>query len=459
MSKSIVSRAIWRGPRPQGQNMENAYLPEADDSIGAGGDTTIANSGANKNWSPVTDNSGYLLRRRPGWDVPVGPRAAVQLSRGFTDRDIAVLVAVEQLGMVTAEQLARAFFNTHRSAYERLLLLAQKRFLVNVGADTAIVRRALAHRPPPRNPVYALDWNGAYLLAYEHEHHLDHWRPSTAALITTRLGHNLGVSEVWSYMVAVARATHEDVHLGSQSRNLLSIALQSEKKAILSTISAQKELPGRAFDTTSRRVLLQPDAALVLAIGRSTAEAVDEQATAPASPRWSPTRESWQPALLSSMPSSEIMLASEKLTVADPSRPYFRTLLLEMETGTNKVGHAMTKIKSYNHVMRTRSEALRNAYGISPRALVVVPADSQLEVAALAWRLHYHFKQETAVLLTSLQTLARIYGGEQSDSASDRERDGRATVEAKRRAVLEQPCWLDVMADRWKSFTQVLGLE
>ncbi len=87
-----------------------------------------------------------------------------------------------------------------------------------------------------------------------------------------------------------------------------------------------------------------------------------------------------------------------------------RTLLLEMETGINNGTDTVTKIKSYNRVIRTNAAAWTGAYGNSPRVLVVVPSDSQLEFEALKWR-HYFYKQETAVLLTSLQTLARLDHG------------------------------------------------
>src|SRR6185503_9566050 len=91
------------------------------------------------------------------------------------------------------------------------------------------------------------------------------------------------------------------------------------------------------------------------------------------SPRWSPTLDSWRPSFLSCAPSSEVMQASEKLAAADPGCTYYRTLLLEMETGVNNATDTTAKIKSYNRVIRTHWEAWTNAYGTSPRVLVVVP--------------------------------------------------------------------------------------
>lgn len=186
MTKSLTTRTPWRRPRAASSSdshRKNGNRPASLSSTDADskGTSTTDMPADPADWRSITDSSGYLLRRRIGSDVPVGPRAAARLSKGFTDREIAILIAVEQLGMVSVEQLARAFFNTHRSAYEFLLVLAKKRFLVNVGVDPQIIRRSVAHRPPPRNPVYALDWNGAYLLSYHYNYALPNWRADTAA--------------------------------------------------------------------------------------------------------------------------------------------------------------------------------------------------------------------------------------------------------------------------------------
>ena len=407
MPKSNISRAPWRRPRYV-TNVGSARLPVVSDDS-----STLQGSHApDRDRSSITDSRGYLLRQRPGCDVPVGPKAAVHLSKGFTDREIAILVAVEQLGMVSAEQFARAFFNTHRSAYEMLLSMAQKRFLVNPGADPMIIRRAVGHRPPPRNPVYALDWNGAYLLAYKHNHPLSNWRPSTAALISTRLGHNLGVSEIWSYFMAAARATQEAIMpLDNRYTYELSLAFQNERAALL-TRGNSSSIRSSVTPSTIDKVLLQPDGALILAVHRTTSprscvpsvsEGTQSEGTPitkgpplvdSTSPRWSATLSSWRPSFLPCPPSSEVMLHNEKLAASDPGFTYYRSLLLEMETGINNITDTMTKIKSYNRVIRTNQEAWTSAYGHSPRVLVVVPSDSQLEGEALKWRLHYFYKQE-----------------------------------------------------------------
>jgi hypothetical protein len=474
MTKSTVSRVVWRGPKPKVR--ERFELCGVDGVGGVGGadlhpdeiDSPVTtNRGADRgrgseaDLGTVTDGSGYLLRHRPGWDVPIGPRAAVQLSRGFTDREIAMLAAVEQLGMVTAEQVARAFFNTHRSAYERLLLLSQKRFLVNVGADASIVRRALAHRSPPRNPVYALDWNGAYLLSYEHRHNLDNWRPSTAALITTRLGHILGVSEVWSHIMSAARASQEPGQGGQSVGYELTVAFQHERKTLLSLPPIKKEEPTRTWG----RVLLQPDGAVVVGIRLRPAGATSAGDPNPPSPRWSPTLSSWRPAFMLHAPSPEVMLKSEKLAATDKACVYYRTLLLEMETGANNATDTLRKIKAYNRVIRSHLDLWVGSYGQAPRVLVVVPTDRQVDEEALKWRMHYYYKKETAVLLTSLETLAKAQRGRSNDAsmdASDRGNPGQTGGmfhRTSRSAVLSHVCWLDVMVDRWKTFDEALGIK
>jgi hypothetical protein len=185
-----------------------------------------------------------------------------------------------------------------------------------------------------------------------------------------------------------------------------------------------------------------------------------EQSAESVSPRWTTTLDSWRPSLLSYPPSAQVMLTSEKLAADDHDRLYYRALLLEMETGTNNLTDTTAKIKGYNRLIRTNQEAWLSAYGISPRVLVVVPTDSQIEAEALKWRLHYFYKQETAVLLTSLQTLARAYGSEVRGSDTSRSSQELGGIEGRhgRHALIEQPCWLDVMVDHWKPLGAALGL-
>lgn len=447
--------------------------------------------------TPVTDYDGYLLRNRPGCDVPVSPTDALLLSEGFLPRDIALLRATEQLGIVTTEQLARAFFNSPRSAYKRLLTLAGRRFLARISADAAAIRSAteswnMNGDHPRKNPAYVLDWNGYYLLTVHHSYQARNWRAATAAVVTSRFGHTLGISEVWSYLVAAARATHEiDLTLGIDSAHedpccyRLSVGLLNERQSLLTTKRAAELRSGAVTGAlgeistatepdwpsaiSTSKALLQPDATLVVAIrelsqGRrhgvsgatvavpdgvgAVAQPVaqpddlptrEARPSRPTNPRWNPTLGSWDRAVLRNIPSPAVMVASEK-----PGNLIYRSLLLEMETGSNNRKDSISKVTAYSRLVRTNERAWLGAYGVSPRVLVVVRTDDQVEPQASIWRAHYSIQEETSVLVASLQTLARAYSG------------GK---DCGRRALIEQPCWFDVMAasrSAWKTLGEAL---
>jgi hypothetical protein len=431
----------------------------------------------------ITDLDGYLLRERPGSDVAVGPVAAALLSKGFPARDIALLKAIEQLGVMTSEQLARAFFNSPRSAYNRLLLLAERRFLVRLGVDAATIRTAVGYGGsdqvagsalPRKNPAYALDWNGYYLLSAHHNYPVSNWRPSTAAVITSRFGHTLGISEIWSYLVAAARATHDLDHSASDPwRYRLSVGHLDEGQALLTTARASglafvsaaaastptatafgvtgtfsdAHDPGRSASAKAGKVLLQPDAVLTVAIRQLAPAQGGGEGTpfrnggpdlpVPFNPRWNPTLASWEPALLQGIASPIITNAGEK-----PGAHIYRSLLLEMETGSNNRNDSISKVEAYNKLIRSNERAWHGAYGIAPRVLVVVRTDNQLAPMADLWRAAYAIRGETSVLLASLQTLARTYG-------------------AGRRALIDEPCWYDVMAvpqPTWKTLGEAMRI-
>jgi Replication-relaxation len=431
----------------------------------------------------ITDFDGYLLRERPGSEVPVGPVAAALLSEGFPSRDIALLKAVEQLGIMTSEQLARSFFNSPRSAYNRLLLLAERRFLVRLGVDAAMVRSAVGHDVshqgadnefPRKNPAYILDWNGYYLLAVHHSYPVRNWRPATAAVITSRFGHTLGISEVWSYIVAAARATQDLDHAAVDPwRYRLSVGFLDERQSLLTakkasalataaaTAAGTAAVSGAfgslsiAYDPdwsatmNTGKVLLQPDALLTVAIrqlraarkqegGGATSGNESSHLPRPTNPRWNPTLESWQPALMPGTPHPQVMSAGE-----NPGDLIYRSLLLEMETGSNNRKDSTAKVGLYNRLIRTNDAAWTGAYGNAPRVLVVVRTDNQLDPQAAIWRAGYSIHAETAVLLASLQTLARVYKG------------GRS-------ALIDEPCWYDIMAppqSAWKTLSEALRIK
>lgn len=433
--------------------------------------------------SPITDHNGYLLRNRPGSDVPVGPMEALLLSKGAGARELAILKATERLGVVTTEQVGRAFFNSPRSAYNRLLLLRYRRFLTRLGVDAATVRLAIpsphaGDRRSSMNPAYALDWNGYYLLTAHHGYRVDNWRAATAAAVTSRVGHDLGVSEVWSYLVAAARATQEmEMQGASQATGCyrLSIGFLNERESVLSAGSGAG--PHKAFGAVPAsvafqgrrgrsgalgKVLIQPDGFFVIGARESRATGsleaqLDLQlsgqigapcgekgqhgtATVSPNPRWNPTLHSWQPSLLGSIPPPGEWAAGG--ANCDEGGMLYRTLLLEMETGSNDLVDVARKVGGYNRLVQGHRQAWHNAYGPSPRVLVVVRTDAQIEGQASTWHTYCRIGGETSVLLTSLQLLARIY------------RRGRW-------ALVNQPCWLDIMAPserRWKTLAASLDL-
>ncbi len=447
--------------------------------------------------SPITDHNGYLLRNRPGSDVPVGPMEALLLSKGLGARELAILKATERLGVVTTEQVGRAFFNSPRSAYNRLLLLRYRRFVARLGVDVATVRLAIpsphaGDRRPGMNPAYALDWNGYYLLTAHHGYRADNWRAATAAAVTSRVGHELGVSDVWSYLVAAARATQEmETQAAGQAtgRYRLSIGFLNERESVLSVGSGAglrsigAAPAGVAFQGRRGRagvkgkVLIQPDGLFVIGARESRAtgslkaqlgaqasgqtgtprgqqgkevqqghlgqlgkEGQRGTATGSPNPRWNPTLHSWHPSLLGSVPSPGEWAAG--VASGDEGDMLYRMLLLEMETGSNDLVDVARKVGGYNRLVQGHRQAFHMAYGPSPRVLVVVRTDAQIEGQARTWYNYCRIGGETSVLLTSLQLLARIY------------RRGRL-------ALVSEPCWLDIMAPperRWKTLAASLDL-
>lgn len=450
----------------------------------------------------ITGSNGYLLRARPGWDVPVSPAAAMLLSQGLTDRDMHILKACEQLGVLTAEQAGRAFFNDPRSAYTRLRFLESRRFLAKLSVDRSMVYRATSCGYQPafspsspvtvqdrRNPVYILDWNGYYLLTRCYGYAARNWQPATVGVVNARVEHNLGICEAWSYIVAAARATH-DLDLVAQDdpsgealrakwSHRLQVGLLNERQssltqkraAAIAALARSTAVDAAALyeagesdfeDSASREAhhaLLRPDACFVVGIrgaDRNSARASPRLAgfgrteDRSRSRRWDPTLNSWRLAMLDRVPTAGTMIASERTDGAA-----YRSLLLELETGTNHQKALTRKVQTYNRLVRYHKHAWETAYGVSPRVLVVVRVDDQVEDQARIWRTCSIQDGETSVLLTSLQTLARAF----SDRVGEGNEGSSATD--KRRQLIQQSCWLDVMAHKqptWKRFGEALYL-
>lgn len=443
--------------------------------------------------------------------VPVSAADALRLSAGFTARDIALLVCVEQLGMATTEQLARAFFNSPRSAYNRLRLLSQHRFLARVAADPETIRIAVGTGGRRRrgsrdnqsdhlqisktrswNPAFSLDQNGYFLLTAHHGYRARNWHASTAGAVTSRFSHTIGVSEVWSYLVAAARATQElDPHMSPEDpwRYRLNVGFLTERQSMLTAkraataANASKSVgdslshsldsggPDGVAHTRGRsKALLRPDGALILAICElgwpdddDVAHGVEERTTPEVrscnvgNARWDPSLHSWQQALLPVAPPRAVMTAHET-----PGGTIYRSLLLEMETGSNHPGMLKDKVARYNWIVRNRKQAWNSVYGQSPRVLVVVQTDDQIEMQAQIWRSQYIVQAETAVLLTSLQTLSRVYDSAGSWMGSEVEVGmGMGAARRGRLSLMEQSCWLDVMAlpaPSWKTLKHALHI-
>ncbi|HKP53212.1 MAG TPA: hypothetical protein VJ183_11245 [Chloroflexia bacterium] len=190
----------------------------------------------------VTSSSGYLLRERPpdkrtNWpSVPVGRAASLRLAHGLTEREVEIMRFAERFRMVTLHQVRRAFFNSDIPAFKLVHKLRMGRFLAKLDIPAAALRSSLglgaeaAMASDVPDVVLVLDWNGYYYLRYHAdpdaplgygevdeerqrpgsgEGLITRWHPASVAQTTSRLGHTLAVSDVWSYVTAAARATYE----------------------------------------------------------------------------------------------------------------------------------------------------------------------------------------------------------------------------------------------------------
>ena len=129
------------------------------------------------------------------------PKSAGRLGRDLIERDHLIMLMAERARAITTEQVARVFFNSPVTARKRVRLLRARRFLVTPEADHGIVSAAVGRRGDTHNAPLVLDWNGKYLLQ-KLNYELRNWDPATVALVNSRFGHTLAVSEVWSYVAA-----------------------------------------------------------------------------------------------------------------------------------------------------------------------------------------------------------------------------------------------------------------
>ena len=443
----------------------------------------------------ITTGAGYLRRTRPDtyhhrWSkVPVGPVAAQELSKGLTERDHLILLMAEQSRVLTIEQVERAFFTRHITARKRIRLLRERRFLATPEVDHRVLSAAVGRRAGTHNAPLVLDWNGKYLL--EHLHYdLRSWDPATVAQVNSQFGHTLGVSEVWSYIAAAARATHErvpqvgaaikqatardagdagDAGESKDTKNQLAIGLLNERESVVyyegctgwSLELRRAKAQGEGTDSEAGveaqivqerskrwryRPLVKPDATLVLSVTSGAQEREYFEAARKVNSK-SPVnyQGSWHDALLSAIPPPAAMRAAEHL-----GSTRYRYVFVEMGTGTNSSRDMVHKIGRYNRLYSLLTEgdmmhgqSWRTLFGSTlPTIIVAVRDRSQVEGQVMLWRTHYSGKSPGTVILANLELLAFAYAR------------GRSRL-------LTQRCWLDVMrpeGPKWSPLGDILGL-
>jgi hypothetical protein len=436
----------------------------------------------------ITDGAGRLRLHRPDtyhhpWSaVPVGSVAARKLSKGLNERDYLILLMAEKLQVITTEQVARVFFESHVTARKRIRLLRERRFLASPEVDHRIVSAAVGHRGGMHNASLVLDWNGKYLLE-QVRYDLRTWDPATVAQANSRFGHTLGISEVWSFIAAAARATH-DTHqrtrerasepepvvpgqsqaTGSGVRDQMAVGLLNERESAvyyegctrwsleLEWAAAQGDIKAGAGVREERskrwkyRPLVKPDATLVLSVTPDETERAYRMAELKSNSK-SPSsyQGNWRDALLPAMPSPAAMRGAEHV-----GNTKYRYLFLEMETGSNSSKDLVDKIGRYNqlHNRVTQGDMMhgqswRTLFGTTfPTIIVAVRDIGQIDGQVTLWRTHFVARSAGSVILANLELLSLEF---------DR---GRSRL-------LTQPCWLDVMrpeGPKRMALSEILGL-
>lgn len=469
----------------------------------------------------IIDPKGYLLRNRPpqrwiDWTkVPVGRAASLQLSHGLSSRDLEIMRFAERFGMVTLEQITRVFFNSEDPASSAVMKLRKRRYLAKIEVHPPFLADAVGRRPGVTNSVYILDWNGFYYLRYhangtrasvasgtnadtadsesngpggqngigrasregggDHEagdQAISRWNPATVAQVNSRLGHTLGVSEVWSYIMTAARATYErptPQHPEDPIKYRLKAYLLNERE---SCIPSNLAMLSRGATPNAGKFLAIPDATIALSFqvslphspsfpsGSSGSSVTHWRSHQPSlwvlpdekddrtgaahvrrgANQYDLSLRSWQHVFLPVLP---FPARGQIVEPSSPFAPRYRFLFVEMETGTNNHKDLLAKIAGYNRVYG-RQEIWHYLYGERfPRVLVVVRAKEQIERTATIWRSEFAHRAQTAVLVTSLHHLAEVYA-------------------LSRRGLIELPCWLDVLNEQrptWRTLDDALAID
>lgn len=363
-----------------------------------GGPAALGQRGARL--SPFLDADGALLQERPDdhyvpWTAyPVSPERARLLAAGYDEREVAVVRAVEARQYLTIDQLARRFYGTPKYARKTLPQLYRDRMLARLDPTPPWMGRAIgAVRCPPW--VFHLDWNGRWALELPPPGKpltpgglKVHFDPATIALPHQGTGHLLGINEIWSLFLALARQSC------TAGRTPLAVGWRDEAAAQIRY--------GR------RRVeVVQPDAEIVLRVGLPAwhPEVLAQEATRPAWQRAELAADDW--------PTAAQLQAQVQpdATVA----AVFRTLLLEFETGSQHPSAVEKKIQGYNTLIGQRAVWEVRFGPRFPRLLVVVRTrDAILPMVAL-WRQHFIIQPKPGspavpVLVTSIPDLVAAAG-------------------------------------------------
>ncbi|MEO8285030.1 MAG: hypothetical protein ABI670_01175 [Chloroflexota bacterium] len=369
--------------------------------------------------------------------VPVGRAAARRYSESFGDLEENMLCMVDRLGAVTLAALARMYHNSPYTARDHMRKLCRTRYLERVPVNSVTVQRAMAYRPPAKNPTLCLGGNGYYylrdILAYLPERRQA--MQSDSSLSLAKLPHRLSVSEAIAYLVAVCRATHEmplkdapssalDAPLPSVPYRCAVAVLNERQSAIYADtrLTLDRRINERVVSAGTAKPLLIPDATLFLSLDTSRGSSPYAELPVPVNARWNPTLQSWRAVLL-----TELLTPSEMRTSERIGATAYRGLLVEMETGMNNARTLQDKVRRYNRLYA--NTALHTAlFGNGgPRVLLVVRTSDQVRNQAMLWRQAYLNRTPASVVVTSLQALSQAHN-------------------QSRRALLEERLWVDVMA-------------
>lgn len=95
------------------------------------------------------------------------------------------------------------------------------------------------------------------------QYEITRWNPSTVAQVNTHFAHSLGVSEVWSYVMAAARSTYErpsPQHPDDPIKYRLKAFVLNERESIIPSNLAVLTSSKQVDPKDTGRLLIHPDA-------------------------------------------------------------------------------------------------------------------------------------------------------------------------------------------------------